>query len=95
MCDAGVRFFFVVSGFSLLLASAMASSGASGSGSPALPASSARRMDPWAIPFVAPVTDTEIDSYNQAITDNEVFIAEQERKRQQTLLAKLKMPEDI
>ena len=61
----------------------------------AVPSSSARPMNPWAVPYVFPVTEDEIDAYNHAIDENERQWEERERRQSETLLATLRMPEDI
>ena len=59
------------------------------------PSSSARPMNPWAVPYVFPVTEDEIDAYNHAIDENERQWEERERRQCESLLATLRMPEDI
>ena len=69
------------------------SSAAPGQGAPGVP--SAPAMDPWAVPYINPVTQAEIDSYNLAIDASESRCLDKEVQRSQNLLSKLKMPEDV
>ena len=69
------------------------SSAAPGQGAPGV--SSTPAMDPWAVPYINPVTQAEIDSYNLAIDDSESRCLDKEVQRSQELLSKLKMPEDV